>query len=52
MSRFFEILFLIVYLPFMFIGIWIHELRGLWDKEPGMHIEPEYTEPERRGKDE
>ena len=46
MSRFFEILFFIVYIPFLIIGVYIHELWGLWDKEPGQHIEPKWKDGE------
>lgn len=42
--RILETLFLIIYIPFVIIGVWIHELRGLWDKEPGMHIEPKWRD--------
>ena len=44
--RFFETLLQILYIPSLIIGVWIHEIRGLWDKEPGQHVEPKWKDGE------
>ena len=44
--RFLETLFLIIYIPFLIVAVLMHEIRGLWDCEPGQQVEPKWKDGE------